>query len=124
VRPEGYIRQLRAMAEAARQDHAARQRPHGRLRTAFPLTTQITELMNSLPHAQRCRPWSIIDLQGRLQGRYKQRPSLGDVGIALRALGWVRVRDWTNIGGGRREWVEPAPSFESFQDQRVRTQAS
>lgn len=96
------------MAEAARQDHAARQRPHGRLRTAFQLTTQITELMNSLPPAQRSRPWAIVDLQGRLQGRYKERPSLGDIGIALRALGWVRVRDWTNGGEGRRLWSPSA----------------
>ena len=96
------------MAEAARQDHAARQRPHGRLRTAFPLTTQITQLMNSLPPAQRARLWAIVDLQGRLQGRYKQRPSLGDIGLALRALGWVRVRNWTNSGGGRRLWRAPA----------------
>lgn len=111
VRPEGYIRQLRAMAEAVRQDHAARQRPHARLRTTVPLRTQITELMSSLPPAQRSRPWAIVDLQGRLQGRYQDRPGLGDLGLALRSLGWVRVRDWTNSGGGRRFW---RPSSETF----------
>lgn len=96
------------MAEAAREDHAARQRPRGRLGTTVPLTAQITQLMNSLPPAQRTRPWSIVDLQGRLQGRYKDRPSQGDIGIALRALGWVRVRDWTNSGAGRRVWSPSA----------------
>ena len=97
------------MAEAARQEcHAARQRPHGRLLTTVPLTAQITQLMNSLPPAQRARPWAIVDLQGRLQGRYKLRPSLGDIGLALRALGWVRVRNWTHSGGGRRLWRVPA----------------
>lgn len=105
VRAEGYIRQLRAMAKAARHEHAARQQPPGRLRTTTPLTTQITELMNSLPPAQRCRPWSIVDLQGRLQGRYKDRPSLGNIGLALRALGWTRARNWTKIGLGRRLWL-------------------
>jgi hypothetical protein len=108
VRPNLYLQQLRAVAAAARRDHAARQRPHGRLRSSTPLTKQITELMNSLPPVQRSRPWSIVDLQGRLQGRYKERPSLGDIGLALRALGWVRVRDWTNSGGGRRFWREGA----------------
>ena len=108
VRPEAYIQRLRAIAHAARQEQPAR-RPRGRLRTSAPLTAQITELMNSLPPAQRARPWSIVDLQGRLQGRYKDRPSLGDIGLALRALGWVRVRDWTNSGGGRRLWkIAPA----------------
>ena len=108
MRPEGYIRQLRAMAEAARHENAARPHPSGRLRTTTPLTTQITELMNSLPPSQRERSWLISDLQGRLQGRYKDRPSLGDLGLALRALGWDRVRDWTNSGGGRRLWSAPA----------------
>jgi hypothetical protein len=70
-----------------------------------PLTEQITELMLSLPPAQRDRPWSIVDLQGRLQGRYKDRPSLGNIGEALRALGWTRQRDWTRNGGGRRVWL-------------------
>jgi hypothetical protein len=92
------------MAEAARHEHAGRQPPLSRLRATTPLTTQITELMNSLPSVQRNRPWSIVDLQGRLQGRYKDRPSLGNIGLALRALGWVRVRDWTNDGSGRRFW--------------------
>lgn len=105
MRPEAYIRQLRAVAEAARRQQIARQ-PRGRLRTTTPLTAQITELMNSLPPAQRARPWSIVDLRGRLQGRFKDRPSLGDIGLALRALGWVRVRDWTNSGAGRRFWRE------------------
>ncbi len=104
VRAESYIRQLRAMALAAQQDHSTRKQPLCRLRTTVPLSTQITELVNSLPPSQRCQPWSIIDLQGRLQGRYKDRPSLGNIGIALRALGWVRVRDWTNSGAGRRLW--------------------
>ena len=70
-----------------------------------PLTEQITELMLSLPPAQRDRPWSIVDLQGRLQGRYKDHPSLGNIGEALRALGWTRQRDWTRNGGGRRVWL-------------------
>jgi hypothetical protein len=96
------------MAEAARHENAARPHPPGRLRTTTPLTIQITQLMNSLPPAQRTRLWSIVDLQGRLQGRYKDRPSLGDLGLALRALGWVRVRDWKNSGGGRRLWSAPA----------------
>jgi hypothetical protein len=109
MRPEAYIQRLRAMAEAARQEQSAR-RLRSRLRTTTPLTAQITELMNSLPPSQRVRPWSIIDLRGRLQGRYKDRPSLGDIGLALRALGWVRVRDWTNSGGGRRLWkIGPNP---------------
>jgi hypothetical protein len=76
-----------------------------RLGNLKPLTEQITELMLSLPVTQRDRAWSIVDLQGRLQGRYKDRPSLGNIGEALRALGWTRKRDWTRSGEGRRVWL-------------------
>jgi hypothetical protein len=69
-----------------------------------PLTDQINSLMRSLPPAQRDRPWSVAELVLRLHGRFKARPSHGDVGIALRALGWTRTRDWTAEGGGRRVW--------------------
>ncbi len=71
-----------------------------------PLTEQITELMDSLPPALRHRSWSIVDLQGRLQGRYKDRPSLGNIGVSLRALGWTQVRDWSLLAKGRRLWVK------------------
>ncbi len=108
-----YREQLRLQAEAVRREKDAtavdpRHRIDSRLRASAPLTTQITELMSSLPPSQRYRSWSIVDLRGRLHGRYQDRPSLGDIGVALRALGWVRVRDWTNDGEGRRLWSPSA----------------
>ena len=105
-----YRRHLRALVEQQERERsaeaAARQTSrYDTLGNLKPLTEQITELMLSLPPAQRDRPWSIVDLQGRLQGRYKDRPSLGNVGEALRALGWTCQRDWTMNGGGRRVWL-------------------
>lgn len=106
----GYRRQLRDRVEEQERAHEARlaareQTRRDALGNLKPLTEQIVELMLSLPPAQRSRPWSIVDLQGRLRGRYKERPRLGDIGEALRALGWTRQRDWRNQGGGRRIWV-------------------
>lgn len=105
-----YRRHLRSLVEQQRRDReteAAAQREARRdnLGNLKPLTEQITELMLSLPPAQRDRPWSIVDLQGRLRGRYKDRPSLGSIGDALRSLGWTRKRDWSQTGGSRRVWV-------------------
>jgi hypothetical protein len=77
----------------------------GTSRQFKPLTEQIEALMRTLPPAQRERPWSMEDLVGRLQGRFRARPHAANVGEALRALGWTRVRDWTNEGGGRRLWL-------------------
>jgi hypothetical protein len=60
--------------------------------------------MRSLPPAQRNRPWTMDEFVARLHGRYKARPCAGSVGVALRRLGWTRLRDWSHDGGGRRVW--------------------
>ena len=75
-----------------------------RIVCAIPLTDQIKALMRSLPPAQRNRYWSMDDLTIRLQGRYNARPCAGEVGHALRQLGWTQRRDWSQDGGGRRIW--------------------
>lgn len=103
---KSYIDRLKA--EVAQRDSMREANQEARrdsLGNLKPLTEQITQLMLSLPPAQRNRAWSIVDLQGRLQGRYKDRPSLGNVGDALRALGWSQVREWTPDAGNRRLWV-------------------
>lgn len=69
-----------------------------------PLTDQIEALMRSLTPAQRNRPWTMEELVARLHGRYNARPCAGSVGVALRRLGWTRIRDWSQGGGGRRVW--------------------
>ena len=103
-----YIAQLQAVAEQAqRQRDVGLPSPHKdrRIQNDTPLTEQIEALMRSLPPAQRDRAWSMEELVLRLQGRYNERPSAGDVGIALRRLGWTRIRDWSiGAGAGRRAW--------------------
>ncbi|CAN1516150.1 hypothetical protein MCEREM21A_00948 [Sphingomonadaceae bacterium] len=104
-----HLRDLVAKQERQREAEAILKLKERRdwLGNLKPLTEQITELMLSLPPSQRDRPWSIVDLQGRLQGRYKDRPSLGNIGDALRTLGWTQRRDWTKYGGGCRLWKRP-----------------
>ena len=105
---KAYIDQLKAnSAEANRQSAVAKakqQKGDSRVLCDKPLTDQITDLMLSLPPAQRDRPWSMDDLVARLRGRYSARPHAMHVGAALRALGWVSTRNWTRDGGGRRIW--------------------
>ena len=60
---------------------------------------------NILP-AQRERPWAMEELCLRLKGKFERHPHPMHVGNALRSLGWVQMRDWTNAGGGRRVWVK------------------
>lgn len=103
-----YLAELQAEAARLQRTHgrnAARKRQgDARIQCDVSLTEQINALMLSLPPAQRGRPWSVDELVARLNGRFKARPSRGDVGLALRALGWTRTRDWTAEGGGRRVW--------------------
>ena len=103
-----YLAELQAEAARLQREHgqnAARKRiGDARIQCEVPLTEQINALMLSLPPAQRDRPWSVAELVLRLNGRFKAQPSRGDIGIALRALGWTRTRDWSQSGGGRRVW--------------------
>ncbi len=57
-----------------------------------PLTEQIEALMNSLQTALRDRPWSMVELVSRLQGKYRSRPHPQNVGEAMRILGWKQRR--------------------------------
>lgn len=100
-----YIEALKMDAKAAtRKSQAAQSLQTQRQTYVKPLTVQIDELMRSLPPSIRDRAWAMEDLVGRLQGRYSARPHAANVGQALRALGWMRKRDWSASGHGRRVW--------------------
>ena len=98
-----YKKQLKAIREGAQRASEPRLRD-SRIKCDTPLTDQIEALMRSLPPAQRNRPWTMEELVTRLHGRYNARPCAGELGIALRRLGWTRIRDWSKCGGGRRTW--------------------
>ena len=103
-----YINELKAeIVTRARALDLKPEATRNRRRNVKPLTLQIEELMRTLPPLQRSRPWSMGDLVNRLDGKYRERPHAAKVGQALRALGWVRLRDWTISGDGSRVWVAP-----------------
>lgn len=100
-----YIEGLNRSVEAAREAELKAQRAPLRAGKELTLVDQITELMATLPPAQRDRPWSVQELVPRLKGKYRDRPHPADLGQALRQLGWARRRDWSKRGGGRRVWM-------------------
>lgn len=97
-----YKRELIAIREGVQRPPEPNLRRDDRIHCDTSLTEQIEALMRSLQPAQRDRPWSMDELVARLQGRYNARPSAGQIGVALRRLGWTRIRDWTHGGGGSR----------------------
>ena len=70
-----------------------------------PLVSQLEDLFSSLSPALLNRAWAIDDIIARssVTGRYNKNPSAGDVGRALRSLGWQPIRD----NEGRRMWLPP-----------------
>ena len=108
----GYIESLKlAIAEANRlreeKAHAKRPPVDTRIVSEVPLKQQVREYLLSQPPIMRDKPISLMALRAQLQGRYNARPSAGDLGIALTALGFRRVRDFSNAGNGRRFWLPP-----------------
>ncbi|MFA6444012.1 MAG: hypothetical protein WCV99_16880, partial [Sterolibacterium sp.] len=79
----GYIRSLEQLTIA---DHTATTPTTATTTTAAKavksLDQQIVELMRSLPPAMLDRPWALLDLVNRLEGRYRQRPHSQGVGQA------------------------------------------
>ena len=106
----GYIENLKlANAEANRlRDEKARAKlspADPRIVCEIPLKQQVREHLRSLPPIMRDKPISLMALRAQLQGRYNAKPSAGDLGIALTALGFTRKRDFSNRGNGRRFWL-------------------
>tara|TARA_B100000686_G_C16698187_1_gene921806 strand:+ start:198 stop:530 length:333 start_codon:yes stop_codon:yes gene_type:complete len=109
----GYIEKLKLATTEAnrlRDEEACAKRPPAdpRIVCEVPLKQQVQEYLQSQPPIMRDKPISLMALHAQLQGRYNARPSAGDLGIALTALGFTRKRDYSNGGGGRRYWFPPA----------------
>lgn len=95
---------LKEVTDSEAQNYSAIPKPNT-LRPVKPLEVQITELMASLPPAQRDRKWSMVELVARLEGRYRDNPHPQMIGEALRRLGWSAVRSYRKADWGRRYWV-------------------
>ena len=104
-----YLEKLRAYDEQARlnQGKAENIKPLNPVRSVKPLTEQIRELMQTTPPQMLKRPWSMAELVLRLNGKYRDKPHAKQVGEALRALGWKRVRYWCKGYDGVRLWLPP-----------------
>ena len=110
-----YIRQLQAEAEAGR----ARQAEQTILnRTAeadaardrmTPLPDRLRHLLATIPAEVQRGGLSLPALSTMLRGRRGRRCSSGELGTALRSLGWKRERCWrgSDDGGFSALWHPP-----------------
>jgi len=105
-----YITHLKAETNRQREEEARAKRPPAdpRIVSEVPLKQQVQEYLLSQPPIMRNKPISLMALRAHTVGRYNAKPSAGDLGIVLTALGFTRKRDFSNNGNGRRFWLPPA----------------
>ena len=61
-----------------------------------PLHTRLQKLLDQIPQSAKQEGLSLMDLQTRLRGRKGGMSHVGELGAALRRLGWHRRRRWSD----------------------------
>mgnify|MGYP006146075287 FL=1 len=61
-----------------------------------PLRIRLQKLLDTIPLSVQSEGLNILDLQARLRGRKGRAPHIGELGAAMRGLGWQRRRRWSN----------------------------
>jgi len=92
------------VAEGRRRRSEAHRKQLAYVESFVPLEVQIQRWWSGLSAELKHRPFSTMELVAQLRGRFKQRPAASAVATALRKLGFVQFRDWSNNGQGCRLW--------------------
>ena len=91
------VQQGKRDQEAKRKalDEKAKQKAAAWLERNTPLPARLTKYIESLPEEVRYTGLSMELFKDNLSGkRHGSRVSAPEVGVALRSMGWVRVRVW------------------------------
>jgi hypothetical protein len=102
-----YIKQLNAALDVAtqarseEQERAAVQAARERL---TPLEDRLARLLVSIPREAQSEGLSLPTLQAALRGRWSGNCHPGDLGAALRKLGFERRRQWRGGAGFQALW--------------------
>lgn len=106
-----YVRQLQ---EAVQQiaDEAASQRDHASEAAArerlSPLKDRLIRLLATIPNEVQREGLALPALQAALRGRHRGTCHPGELGTALRSLGFTRSRIWKGAEGFSARWVRSA----------------
>ena len=69
-----------------------------------PLEDRLTRLLATIPIEMQREGLSLAALQTSLRGRRRGNCHPGELGAALRRLGFERRRDWSGVDGFRALW--------------------
>jgi hypothetical protein len=105
-----YINDLKAkdaadQARQAEQERAERERADTQARERLtPLETRVARLLMTIPLGVQYEGLSLSSLQTSLRGRWRGACHPGELGAALRKLGFTRRRQWSDGAGFRALW--------------------
>jgi hypothetical protein len=93
---------------ALKTDAESRRRQHDDMRQ--PLRVKLDRIIRELPPERAQAGLSIQFFAEQISPRWRGKcANPRDIGIALRAMGWTRVRRWrADLGGFRALWFPPA----------------
>ena len=61
-----------------------------------PLNARLRRVLGQIPQSNQMEGLSLLDLQACLRGRKGGLPHIGELGAAMRRLGWQRRRAWSD----------------------------
>jgi hypothetical protein len=102
-----YIKQLhnelefRSQKDREEKERAAAQTARERL---TPLEDRLARLLATIPVEVQREGLSLASLQASLRGRWRGNVHPGELGSALRKLGFTRQRQWADDAGFRAVW--------------------
>jgi hypothetical protein len=104
-----YIKQLNIeiaemQAQRAEKERAATQAVRDRL---TPLEERLSRLLATIPIQIQLEGLSLASLQASLRGRWRGNCHPGELGMALRKLGFKRERRWHGATGFQAVWRKP-----------------
>lgn len=90
---EGLTNRLAAYSQEVSSISALQDKGTAQLR---PLHIRLQKLLDEIPVSTQRQGLSLMDLQICLRGRKGRAPHIGELGAAMRGLGWQRRRRWSN----------------------------
>lgn len=81
-----------------------------------PLHERLQKLLDTIPSSAQREGLSLLDLQARLRGRKGGLPHIGELGAAMRRLGWQRRREWSDEDTAFSSKWSPADQSQTRRD--------
>ena len=73
--------------------------------TLAPLHMRLQKKVDAIPTTMQQKGLSLLEIQVRMKGRKGGMPHVGELAAALRKLGWIRRRQWSDSEDGfRAKW--------------------